>query len=244
MINNKLIVIVFIVNIFSVFAQQSFDRLIHGKVMIDSIPVEGVNVINRVNEKSTITNKEGEFTILAKEDDLLLLTAVQLEINRIVIEKEDLEQDVIVIQMISKVIQLNEVVINKFPNINAVALGIIPKAIRAPTWAERGRYSPPKGLFDAIKIKITGNDPNKEKAILTEKKIRLMGKLEFIFDDNYYVNTLKISKEFIKGFQFFCIEDPEFRKALESKNKAMNKFLVISLIVPLAENFNQSLACE
>lgn len=206
--------------------------------------VEGVNVLNIVNEKATVTDQEGEFTILAKADDLLLITAVNLEINRRLIEEEDLKQETILIEMIPKVTALKEVVINKYPKINAVALGIIPKAIKEPTWAERGRYSPPKNIIDRIKIKVTGKDPAKEKAILTEKKRALIKKLEFVFDEEYYVTNLKVQKDYIRGFQFFCVEDPDFRRALESKNKALNKFLLIALIVPLAVNYNQYFTCE
>ena len=101
-----------------------------------------------------------------------------------------------------------------------------------------------KNIVDRIKIKITGKDPAKDLAILTDNKIKLMKKFEYIFDEDYYVNTLKIPKDYIKGFQYFCIEDAAFRKAMETKNKSLNKFLIFSLIVPLAENYNQYFACE
>jgi hypothetical protein len=49
-----------------VFGQTVGEKLIHGKILADSATVEGIEVINLVNEKSTTTNKNGEFFILAK----------------------------------------------------------------------------------------------------------------------------------------------------------------------------------
>jgi hypothetical protein len=43
-----------------------------------------------------------------------------------------------------------------------------------------------------------------------EKKERLMYRLEYLFGDKYYVETLKIPQDYIRGFQYYCIEDIDF----------------------------------
>ena len=55
------------------FAQE---KMLHGKIVADGNFVEGINVVNLVNEKSTLTDSKGEFQILAKEDDLLVFSSM------------------------------------------------------------------------------------------------------------------------------------------------------------------------
>ena len=62
------------------FAQN--DTIIKGIVKAENVSVEGIHVVNLVNEKTTITNAKGEFSIEAKEDDLLVFSAIHLEYAR------------------------------------------------------------------------------------------------------------------------------------------------------------------
>ena len=50
-----------------------------------------------------------------------------------------------------------------------------------------------------------------------------------MFQDKYYTKTLKIPEELIKGFQYYCVEDSEFVKSLNQKNKTMSMFLMANL---------------
>ena len=68
-----------------------------------------------------------------------------------------------------------------------------------------------------------------------EKKEIVLRKLDFLFEDKYYAEDLKIPNELIKGFKYYCVEDPEFAKAVNSKNKTMCMFLIIQL----ASNYNK-----
>lgn len=229
---------------FDATAQEEKRKRIFCKLIAENTSVEGVSILNILTEETAISNSKGEFYIPAKYDDLLLITAVNLEIKRKLIEEEDLLLALIEIPVIVKTTVLNEVVVNQYANINAVSLGIIPKAIIQPTMAERGHYLPSKSFGESLKVLITGYDPMLEKTILTEKKIRLMPKLEYLFAEEYYTNTLKIPKDYIRGFYYFCLEEASFRKAIEEKSKSMRRFKILSLIVPLAEKFNENLACE
>ena len=219
-------------------------KRIHCKIIADATSVEGVNILNIITEQTAISNSKGEFYIQAKYDDLLLITAVNLEVKRKLIEVEALTVDIIEIPVILKTTQLNEVIVNEYANINAVSLGIIPRAIHQSTRVEKGVYVPRKSFAESLKVLITGYDPVLEKTILTEKKIKLMPRIEYLFEEDYYTNTLKIPKEYIRGFYYFCLEDSDFRSALEEKNKSMRRFKILSLIVPLSETFNESLTCE
>jgi hypothetical protein len=52
-----------------------------------------------------------------------------------------------------------------------------------------------------------------------------------LYEDLYYINTLKIPQEYIKDFQYYLIEDPEFLAALNAKNRMLMLFLSSKLAV-------------
>ena len=109
------------------FGQTVGEKIIYGKIIVESRNIAGVTIINLVNEKSTISDSNGEFFILAKADDLLVFSSVNLEYYRRIIEDEDLETSVLTIKMTPKITELKEVIVNKHPEINAVSLGILEK---------------------------------------------------------------------------------------------------------------------
>jgi hypothetical protein len=47
-----------------------------------------------------------------------------------------------------------------------------------------------------------------EKGVIVEQNLRALSRLEY--EEKYYVETLKIPQDYIKGFQYYCIEDYEF----------------------------------
>lgn len=235
------------------FCQTAGEKLLHGKIVVESGTVGGVTIINLVNEKTAISDGNGEFFILAKAKDLLVFSAVNLDYYRRIIEAEDLKDEVLTIKMTSKITELEEVVVNKHPEINAVSLGISPKGIIHRTQMERKLYTAGDfkpihllGLLggslqvDPILNAINGRTAMLKKSIDVEKKERLLTQIGALFDDEYYAKTLKIPANYIKGFQYYCVEKEEFAVSLRSKNIAMIKLL----IVPLAEKYNKIIADE
>ena len=235
------------------FCQTTGEKLLHGKIVAESGNVGGVTIINLVNEKTALSNGNGDFYILAKAEDLLVFSAVNLDYYRRLIEEEDLKSDVLSIKMTEKITELEEVIVNKHPEINAVSLGISPKGIIHRTQMERQLYTAGDfkpihllGLLggslqvDPILNAINGRTAMVKKSIEVEKKERLLVYIGALFDDEYYAKTLKIPANYIKGFQYYCIEKEEFVTSLRSKNKAMIKLL----IVPLAEKYNKIIADE
>ena len=235
------------------FCQTFGEKLLHGKIVVESGTVGGVTIINLVNEKTAISDGNGDFFILAKAEDLLVFSAVNLEYYRRIIENEDLKPDVLNIKMVAKITELEEVIVNKHPEINAVSLGISPKGIKKYTPAERrlktaGDFKPIQLLgilggslpVDPILNAISGRTAMLKKELEVEKKERLLAYIGALFDDEYYTQTLKIPANYIKGFQYYCIEKEEFATSLRSKNKATIKLL----IVPLAKKYNKIIVDE
>ena len=238
-IKNTLLFIVFLF-VQVVFAQTRKGNELRGKIIADSVAVDRITIENVTADKTAFSDVNGFFTIAAKEGDVLVFTAVNLEGLRMKIDKQDMLQEVITVKMIPKSIILKEVIVNE-SSITAESLGIIPYGQKKYTPAERKLYTATSGNgIDGLLNAISGRKAMLKKEIVIEKKEQLLARIEFIFEDKYYIETLKIPADYIKGFQYYCIDDTGFANALRSKNKTMMMFL----IVKLAENYNEIIAGE
>jgi len=151
--------------------------------------------------------------------------------------------------MTAKTTELKEVIVNKHPEINAVSLGISPKGIIHRTQIERRLYTAGDfkpihllGLLgghlevDPILNAISGRTKMIKKDIEVERKLRLLATIDALYKDaNYFTQTLKIPTDYIKAFQYYCIEDKLFAETLKTKNKIKIEYL----LVPLAAKFNK-----
>lgn len=134
----------------------------------------------------------------------------------------------------AEVYELKEVIINKYPEIDAVKLGIVKPGQIKFTPAERKLYSGSAGIVGFINL-LSGELKTLKANVNVEKKENSLQKLEYLFEDKYYTQDLKIPSDLIKGFKFYCVEDDEFVKILHSKDRLMCMFL----ITELASEFNR-----
>lgn len=221
-------------------AQNAGEKLIHCKIIAEGASVDGLNVLNLVNQKNTISDANGEFYINAKYEDVLLITAVNLEIKRKLIEEEDLQSEMVIIKMIPKNTQLKEVKVNEYANITSASIGIVSKNQKKYTPAERRLYTAQSGILDPLINLMSGRTAMLKKEVIVEKKEMLLVKLDGQFEDQYYINELNIPEEYIKGFHYYLIENDEFVKALLAKNKTLMKYL----LPKLALNYNSIINYE
>ena len=223
-----------------VFGQANITKEIRGKITSDSVAVDRINIVNVSTDKATVSDVNGFFTIPVKEGDVLVFTAVNLEGTRRKINKQDVLQEVITVLMIPKSIILKEVVVNESV-ISAESLGIIPYGQKKYTPAERKLYTATSGGgIDGLLNTISGRKAMLKKEIVIEKKEQLLARIDVLFEDKYYTETLRIPSDYIKGFQYYCVDDADFANALRDKNKT----LVMYLIVKLAENYNEIIILE
>jgi hypothetical protein len=234
--------LLFIVFLFAqvVLAQTDNIKEIRGKIIADSVAVDRITIENVTTDKTAFSDVNGFFTIAVKEGDVLIFTAVNLEGLRRKIIEQDLLQEIITVVMIPKSIILKEVIVNE-SSITAESLGIIPYGQKKYTPAERKLYTATSGNgIDGLLNAISGRKAMLKKEIVIEKKEQLLARIEVLFEDKYYIETLKIPTDYIKGFHYYCIDDIAFANALRSKNKTM----VMFLIVRLSENYNALIADE
>ena len=59
--------------------------------------------------------------------------------------------------------------------------------------------------------------------------------LENMFSLDHFVNRLKIPNEYVKGFEYYAVENDKFTVILNSKNKTSTEFLLAELAVKYKE---------
>ncbi|WP_291119433.1 hypothetical protein [Flavobacterium sp. UBA6135] len=227
-----------------VMAQENSEKIIKGKIEVEGASPEGVHVLNLVNEKSTVSDSKGDFSILAKEDDLLVFSAVHLEYARKSISKKEFETGFVSIKLQEKITELEEVVVTEYTKINAKDLGIIDYTPKKYTPAERKLYTATSGggilPIDPILNWISGRTKMLKKEILVEKREFLLEKLDDFYDGDFFNNTLKIPELYVDGFKYYVVEDADLATALNQKNKTRATFL----LGKLAADFNEFLKDE
>lgn len=230
--NNIFLFLLFL--LFQTAQAQYNDVILKVKIVADSTSTEKVNVVNARNEKTTFTDKEGFFQMGVQVGDLLVISAVNLDSKRIVISAEDIQREVLIVKMNPKINHLKEVNVNENSNLNSENLGITPYGQKKYTPAERKLYTATTGILDPLLNKISGRTAMLKKEVAIERNEKLLRKLDGWYEEKYYTEVLKIPKEYIKGFQYYLIEDPAYVAALQAKNKTMTMFL----IKRLALNYN------
>lgn len=222
-----------------ILAQESGRTILNGKINANTVDLEGVYVINLKTEKSTITESDGHFLIAAAPGDTLLFSAIHLKELRVFLEKKDFQAD-FVVKMESSITSLKEVVVKRYDNINAVALGISPSGMLHRTQAERRLYTAKSTTGDALLNLMSGRTAMLKKEIVVEEKLSFINQIDNMFNEDYFRNTLKIPLEYIKGFQYYIVENERFTKILKSKNKTQIEFAMVSL----AGKYNEILSGE
>ena len=217
--------------LFFLFSQilfgQSNSKLLQGIIVADDALLSGIEVVNLGNEKVALTNSKGEFSILAKADDILVFSSKSLEMRRVLIDEDDLKSGIITVNMYPKINELDEVIVKKS---SVEGVSIIPGQ-KQYTPAERKLRTATSGVLDAPINWMSGRTAMLKKEVAVERKERLLDKIGILYEDKYYIETLKIPEIYIDDFQRYIIEDKEFTAALKVKNRTMMLFLISKLAV-------------
>ena len=242
---NKIIIVLFLGLSQIVLGQNTFN----GKIIANTGEVEGVYVVNTRTEVMAVTNASGDFSIEAKVGDTLVFSSIQFKENRIVITEENFSDLNFTVKLNPVIHQLQEVIIKRYDNINSVALGIVPSGQKSYTQAER-RLQTATGLnatasagsmaggsvsVDPLLNFLSGRTAMLKKELAVEKKETFMRILENMFTIDHFVNRLKIPLEYVKGFEYYAVENDKFTVILNSKNKTSTEFLLGELAVKYKE---------
>lgn len=225
---------------------QAEDRtVLNGRITANSADLEGVYVINAQTEVMAATNDLGAFSILAKPGDELVFSSIQFKENRVLLQPENFCDVTFSVRLNVIMHQLQEVVVKNYNGINAVALGIIPSGQKKYTEAERKLHTATDldahvGLGGSVSMDpllnfFSGRTAMLKKEVAVEKKEFFMKLLERMFSLDHFIDRLKIPAEYVKGFEYYAVENDKFTVILNSKNRTSTEFLLGELAVKYKE---------
>ena len=209
------------------------EKVINGKVHCNKIGVPNILITNLVNEKSCVSDEFGNFAILAKPDDMLVLVAENYYYKRKILEIEDFNIDRIIINIEKKIEVLSEVFVTK--KSTSSPFDTQYSGIKSYTPAERRLKSAQSGIIDGLLNTISGRTNQLKKQLAVERNEMLLEKIKYLYQDDYYIKKLKISQEQIAGFQYYVIYDFKLIAAVKAKNKTLINFRMIEL----AQDYNK-----
>ena len=217
-------------------AQDKTRKNTRGKVTATTNDLEGIYIINKQTKEEIQTESGGYFSIPAAVGDTLMVSSVQFKADKRIVTKEDLCEELLFIKLQLLANQIQEVKIFQYKNINAVALGIIPANQKKYTPAERklktaSALDAQIGLNTSLMIDpllnlLSGRTAMLRKELIVERKETLLQKINNHFDKEFFINRLKIPEEYVKGFQYYTIENTRFAATLNAKNYTLATFIL------------------
>ena len=242
---NKILCVLVVVLSQSSWSQNQDRSVISGKIIANTNDLEGVYVVNAQTEVTVITNADGTFSIMANPGDTLVFSSIQFKENRILLTAENFTDLNFTVKLSMVMHQLQEVIVKRYDNINARDLGIVSSNQKTYTEAERKLKTSTDlnaqvGLGGSISLDpllnvFSGRSAMLKKELAVEKKEFFMKLLENMFTLDHFVNRLKIPTDYVKGFEYFAVENDRFTVILNSKNKTSTEFLLGELAVKYKE---------
>jgi hypothetical protein len=221
----------------SVFSQT----VLKGKVISEVFALENIAVINLTTKASTETLKEGYFSLVAKPTDTLLFSGMQVRGVQVVLKPTDFSENLFFVKLKPQINQLEEVNVYKNFDFDPVKMRILSKPAKKYTPAERRIYEATSGggiaPLNPILNAISGRTAMLKKELVVEKEERLLYRLAAMFEDDFYTDNLKIPIEYIKGFQYYVINDPQLIMQIRAKNNVMVAFVLGELSEKFKKDF-------
>jgi hypothetical protein len=225
----KLSQIKFVIFFLIVIVQISYSQLVtvyKGKILCNNFPIENIEIININSEKSVFSNSAGEFSIVAKSEDVVVFASKLYDYKRISVLPVYLNNLIQIISLIKKPEELNEVIITKMKwqhigsdknASNQIALDKMQSQIKNP-FIYDGSIT--NGM-DFIKIGRLIIDLFKKDKTETKNKIPEIQFYELAKDKNYqeyYSKSLNLKPDEIELFLQFCDADPKSKVVAQNNN--------------------------
>ena len=235
-------------------AQTPFTKRIEGKLLNKDVGVADVHVMNTSANRATISNESGNFAIQVSLGDTLIFSAVQFKRKSLVINAAILESKVVFVPLEEFVNELDEVIVRPYDlsgdlnkdmqNMNtgqvvsATSLGLPNAHVKPLIQSERQLQTATAGKFHPLMLlnppidplinAISGRTKMLKKRLARDKKdMRLQG-LRSSIADSLFLTQLKIPRERIDDFMYFCEADVSFESLVKSDDQiAIWEFLLI-----------------
>ncbi len=204
------------------------EKVLNGKVLSQNIPLDKVEVINKTAKTTTRTNESGEFSILVRSNDSLLFFSKDYLFKRLKITSENIENNNLVVRMILKPEELNEVFVS---NIKSKQVFITKEDIKE---IKLNAHKSKEGLKIQNFYEVKGSPLDIDFIYFGKKIYNLLkkeeepkkenSKMNFIqlvkstVNSNFFTEDLKLNIEEKELFLQFCGADPNSQSLLEHPN--------------------------
>lgn len=220
------------------FAQAQEIIRLEGIVLNDTIDKAQLNIVNITLKKGTVTTAQGKFTIEARENDTINVSAVQYESRQFVVNPTIFKRRKITLYLIPIINQLETVNISNIDltgditkdvgstrykvKITPSQLGI-PENTAPERTVEERRYhtaiSSGGGIpLDGLINSITGRLKMLKKHIEVSRFKELVQDSRYKFTDSLYMKELDIPEELIEDFVYYIFENPKAKKLVDVNN--------------------------
>lgn len=211
---NKFIYLLLI--LLPMLARAQDRQAVKGRVAAGGTGIKDVLVVNNNALKETRTDSLGNFTIDVKVGDLIIASDYKIETKKIRYTPDLVKNGIMLLEVKAVVQEIEEVVINR-STVTSESLGIpMGKAYTVQERRLRAGTSDPVGAIINI---LSGRTKMLEANVDLEKIITAKEKLDDLFDDDYYINDLKLAAEQVPGFKYFAVDNEKLREELKGKNK-------------------------
>lgn len=226
-------------------AQTLFSRDLDGKVTNEGNGVADVHVLNTSAGKATISDENGDFSIPARINDTLLFSAVQFKRKLLVVSHAMLESNGIRVPLEEFVNELDEVVVRPYDLsgdlasdmenmktgqvVSATSLGLPNAHVKPLMQSERLLREASFGPFsigtltsipfNPIINAISGRTKMLKKRVARDKKYLRSERVRGFFADSLYVAQLKIPRDRIPDFIYFCEVDDSFDSVVSTDDR-------------------------
>ncbi|MBC7847611.1 MAG: hypothetical protein H7Y10_14105 [Flavobacterium sp.] len=202
---------------------------IKATVMFNDFPLEGIEIANLVSKGTTITNNSGVFSIFAKVGDEIIFISKNYEYKTITIKEVDFQNTNLVIKLIKKTEELDEVVVFKMPTIKLSKDKTYEQGKVDQLVLEKAAQNPkPLGVYDGTLVNsadlirigsmilgIFKKEKEKRKEI-PEMEFKTL--VNSNLDSDFFKKTLALKPEEIDLFLDFCDDDPNSKNVLNNPN--------------------------
>ncbi|PBJ13125.1 hypothetical protein [Flavobacterium sp. ACN6] len=194
------------------------EKLLNGKVYSQNILLKNVEVINKTAKTSTRTNEAGEFSILVRPKDSLIFFSKDYFFKRLKVSQENLDQNNIIVNMILKPEELDEVLITniKFPKVGPADENsiIVPRGPISVPGVYNGTIA--NGAdFTAI-FNMFRKKHKREKIKFRELDFKKLAESTVPID--FFTDNLKLKPDEKDLFLQFCDADPQAKILVQQKN--------------------------
>jgi len=221
------LVILFSLLISGLSMAQDNRQILRGKVLYRNSNVPNENVINSNTGMATITNEDGEFAISVKEGDQVVFTAINYQLEVVVITEEILRNNRLVVEVNEKIRELDEVVVT--PENQEKFLEVknddfkeynyeIDRSTEVQNIAESQNV---RGMRDGL------NFVNIFKALFNTQQtegqqrapLKVSEVLRHVYDDEFFVADLRLPQDKIDAFLLYCDDKIPSQTLLRKENE-------------------------